>query len=132
MMGMIRTPNVGVVADLFQLHASGANFEEVRKLGADRIVSVTVSDAPADKPAGECSQADRLLPGETGVIELPSILVALAEIGYDGPITPAVAPEQIKSMKREQIVRTAGERLTQAWNTAGLSPTGKLSATVKK
>jgi sugar phosphate isomerase/epimerase len=132
MMGMIRTPNVGVVADLFQLYQGGANFDEVRKLGADRIISMIVSDAPADKSAAECDDADRLLPGETGVIDLPSVLVSLAEIGYDGPITPSVAPQRMKAMKREQIVRTAGERLTQAWNTAGLSPAGKLPATVKK
>jgi sugar phosphate isomerase/epimerase len=121
------------VADLFQLHLIGSSFDEVRKLGAERIVSVIVSDAPADKPAAECHDADRLLPGETGgVIDLPSVLVSLAEISYEGPITPAVAPERIKTMKREQIVRTAGERLTQAWNSAGLSPAGKLAAAVKK
>jgi sugar phosphate isomerase/epimerase len=132
MMGMIRTPNVGVVADLFQLHLSGGSFDDIRKLGADRIVSVVVSDAPAEKPAAECSETDRLLPGETAAIDLPAVLVSLAEIGYDGPITPAVAPEQTKGMKREQIVRTAGDRLTQAWNTAGLTPAGKLSPAVKK
>jgi sugar phosphate isomerase/epimerase len=132
MMGMIRTPNVGVVADLFELHLTGHSFEEVRKLGAERIIAVVVSDVAADKPAAECNDSDRLLPGETGAIDLPSILVSLAEIGYDGPITPAVAPAHTKNMKRELIVRTAGERLTQAWNTAGLSPAGKLSATLKK
>jgi sugar phosphate isomerase/epimerase len=132
MLGMIRTPNVGAVVDLFELHLTGHSFEEVRKLAADRIVAVIVSDAPADKPAAECDDTDRLLPAETGVIDLPAVLVSLAEMGYDGPITPAVAPQQTKTMKREQTVRTAGERLSQAWNSAGLNAAGKLSPAVKK
>jgi sugar phosphate isomerase/epimerase len=132
LLGMTRAANVGVVADLFELYIGGSNFEEVRKLGAERIVSVIVSDAPADKPGPQCDHADRLLPVETGTIDLPSVLVSLAEMGYDGPITPAVDPTRMKSMKREEIIRTAGQRLTQAWNTAGLSPAGKLMAAVKK
>jgi sugar phosphate isomerase/epimerase len=132
MMGMIRTPNVGIIADLFQLHVTGATFDELHKLGAERIVSVTVSDAPQDKAAADCTDADRLLPGETGAIDLPAALVSLAEMSYDGPITPSVAADRIKGIKREQIVRTAGELLTKAWTTAGLSPAGKLPAAVKK
>jgi hypothetical protein len=58
--------------------------------------------------------------------------VALAEINYDGPLTPSVSVAQTQGMKREQIVKTAGERMTTAWTTAGLSPAGKLAATVKK
>lgn len=133
MMGMIRNTNVGVVADLFQLHLTGGNFDDLRKLGAQRIVSVIASDAPADKPAADCTDADRLLPAETGgAIDLSAVLVSLAEIGYDGPITPSAAALRVKGMRREQIVRTAGQRLTQAWNTAGLTPAGKLPAAVKK
>jgi sugar phosphate isomerase/epimerase len=132
MMGMIRTPNVGIVADLFQLHITGATFDELRKLGAERIISIVVSDAPQDKAAADCTDSDRLLPGETGTIDLPAVLVSLAEINYDGPITPAAAADRVKGTKREQIVRTAGERLTQAWTTAALTPAGKLPAAVKK
>ncbi|HZZ26972.1 MAG TPA: TIM barrel protein [Pirellulales bacterium] len=127
LVGMIRATNVGVVADLFELHVVGSNFSEVSKLGAEKIISVIVSDAPADKPAADCEQSDRLLVGETGTIDFPAVLVSLAELGYDGPITPAVGQPGIKGMKREQIVRTAGERLAQAWTAAGLNAAGKLS-----
>jgi sugar phosphate isomerase/epimerase len=132
LVGMIRAANVGVVADLFELHATGASFDDVRKLGAEKIVSMVVSDVSAEKPSTECDEADRLLPGENGAIDLPATLVALAEIGYDGPITPATSAHSVKGMKREQIVRTAGERLGHAWTTAGLSPAGKLVPAVKK
>jgi sugar phosphate isomerase/epimerase len=131
LIGMIRTPNVGVVADLFEMHISGSTMEDARKLG-DRIVSVVISDAPADKAGADCTEADRLLPGETNAIDVAAALVALAEINYDGPLTPSVSVAHTQGMKREQIVKTAGERITAAWTTAGLSPAGKLAATVKK
>ncbi len=131
MIGMIRVANVGAVIDLFALHASGGTLDEVRKLGAGKIVSVLVSDAPADKSAAECADADRLLPGETGAIDLTATLAALAEMNYDGPITPAASPQSTKGQKRDQIVKTAGERLTAAWNAAGISPSGKLSPAKK-
>jgi sugar phosphate isomerase/epimerase len=131
LVGMIRMPNVGAVVDLFALHASGGTLDEVRKLGAGKIVSVLASDAPADKSPTELLDADRLLPGENGTIDLMATLTALAELGYDGPITPAVSPQSTKGQKRDQIVKTAGERLTAAWNAAGISPSGKLAPAKK-
>ncbi len=129
LVGMIRTSNVGIVVDLFEMHAVGSSFDEARKLG-DRIVSVIVADAPPDKVAGALEDVDRLLPGESGTIDVPAVLTALSEIGYDGPITPSVAPAHTKGMKRDQIVKTAGERLTQAWTAAGLTPGAKKAAAV--
>jgi len=131
LVGMIRTANVGVVADLYELHVTGMSFDEVRKLGNEKIIAVILSDAPADKPAADCEDGDRLMPGESGTIDATPILAGLAEIGYDGPITPSVAAAHTKGMKRDQIVKLAGERLTQAWNAAGLNAAGKL-APVKK
>ncbi len=127
LVGMVRSPNVGIVADLFTMHISGAGVEDLRKLGGERIVSVVISDAPADKPAADCTPADRLLPGETGTIDLAGALNALAELGYDGPITPAAAPEALRGIKRDQLIKLAGDRLTQAWTAAGLTPAGKLA-----
>ncbi len=129
LVGMIRTSNIGVAVDLFEMHVVGNGFEEARKVG-DRIVSVILADAPADKPAASLQDTDRLLPGENGTIDVPAVLVALTELGYDGPITPSVSSANTKGMKRDQIVKTAGERLTQAWTAAGLSPTGKRAAAV--
>ncbi len=132
LVGMVRSANVGVVVDLYELHAGAGTFDEVRKLGREKIVAAILSDAPANKSPAECVPSDRLLPGETGTIDLAATLVALGELGYDGPITPAVSPQQAKGMKREQIVRTAGERIGQAWSAAGLNAAGKLAAAAVK
>jgi sugar phosphate isomerase/epimerase len=131
LISMIRAANVAAVVDLFEIHASGSSFDDVKKLGK-RIASVIVADAPAEKSGADCNDDDRMLPAENGAIDLAAVLVTLAEMDYDGPITPSVSPENSKGLKREQIVKTAGERLTQAWTTAGLSPAGKLSAALKK
>jgi sugar phosphate isomerase/epimerase len=132
LVGMIRSAHVGAVVDLFQLHAAGGNFDEARKLGGEKIVSVIVADATADKAGADCDETDRLLPGENGTIDLAAALVGLAEIGYEGPITPSASKPSIAGLKREQIVKLAGERLTQGWTTAGLSPAGKLPAVAKR
>ncbi len=132
LLGMVRAANVGAVVDLFELHAEGKTFDDIAKLGAEKFVAIIASDAPSDKAATEWTAEDRLLPGENGAIDLPAVLVALAEMGYDGPITPAVSATHTKGMKRELIVRTAGERLQQAWTAAGLNAAGKLAAAAAK
>jgi sugar phosphate isomerase/epimerase len=131
MLGMIRTTNIGAVVDLFALHASGGSLDEVRKLGAGKIVSVLMSDAPADKAPADCGEADRLLPGENGAIDATAALTMLAEIGYEGPLTPAASAHSTKGQKRDLIVKTAGERLAQAWAAAGLGASGKLAPAKK-
>src|SRR5690606_30412814 len=103
-----------------------------RKLDGDKIISVVVSDLPAEKAPTECSAADRLLPGETSTIDLTATLSLLADLGYAGPITPAVAAEQTVGMKREDIEKTAGQRLKDAWTAAELNPAGKRGAMTKK
>ncbi|MCC7083517.1 MAG: sugar phosphate isomerase/epimerase [Pirellulales bacterium] len=127
LVGMIRRPNVGAVVDLFEIYAGGGSIDEVRKLEGGKIVSVIASDMPADKSPTDCDENDRLMPAETGVIDLSAALVVLAELGYDGPVTPAISSEHSTGMKREQIVKIAGERLKQAWDAAGLNLAGKLT-----
>jgi sugar phosphate isomerase/epimerase len=131
LLGMSGQPNLGVAVDLWQLHVSGAGIDALRKLSAVQIVTVNVADAPADLTAETATDESRLLPGETGTIDTAAALVALAEIGYDGPVTPRPHPSQFAGQKREQIVRRAGQALDAAWKAAGLTATGKLVAPVK-
>ena len=68
------------------------------------------------------------MPGESGVIDLASALVTLAEWNYAGPLSPAPHESQTAGKSREAIAKAAGAALEQAWKTAGLSPGGKLAA----
>jgi sugar phosphate isomerase/epimerase len=131
LVNMIRAPNVGAVVDPWQIHAAGSSLDDVRKLSADRIVAAYLSDAPPDADPAALTEADRLLPGETGKIDSAAILTTLVEIGFDGPISPRAHRDRLAGMRREQIVKLAGERVDQAWKAAGLSPAGKLSPAKK-
>ncbi|HEY2838028.1 MAG TPA: sugar phosphate isomerase/epimerase [Pirellulales bacterium] len=120
--------NVGMVVDLFDLHVAGGSIEDLRKVGAARLVGVLLADAPTETPAQQCLPAQRLLPGETGAIDSTAALVLLAELGYDGPVTPTAHPDQLKGLRREAAVKRVGEAMDRVWKAAGLNALGKLSS----
>jgi len=119
--GMVRAANVGVIVDAWQLHAAGSSLDDVQKLGGKPIVAVILSDAPAEVPPADLTDAQRLLPGETGAIDSAALLSRLAALGFDGPVTPRMHRSQIHGMRRDQLVKLAGERMKQAWTGAGLT-----------
>ena len=130
LLGMTPAKNLGVSLDLWHLWASGGSFDVVRtKLKPEQIVAVQLADVadPGAEPEGQ-PVASRRLPGETGTIDTPAVLTALAELGYSGPVTPLPHSSQFAGLRRDQIVKLTGERLDAAGKAAGLSPAGKLSA----
>lgn len=131
LLSMVGEANVGMVVDAWDMWASGQSLEAVRKIGGERIVAVFVADAPENVTPGEVESTLRLMPGQTGVVNLTAVLETLAEAGYEGPITPAPHPSQLQGMGREAIVKLAGQRLDEAWKAAGLSPAGKRLAARK-
>jgi sugar phosphate isomerase/epimerase len=125
LLAMAGGKNVGVAVDLFDLWSCYSSFEAVRQTKA-KIVAVFVADAPTGVEPADALQDQRLLPGETGVIDTSAVLTALGETGYDGPVVPLPHPARFKQTGRQQIFKLAGEKLDQAWKAAGLSPLGKL------
>ncbi|HKD37226.1 MAG TPA: sugar phosphate isomerase/epimerase [Pirellulales bacterium] len=126
LVNMVRAANVGAVVDPWQIHAAAGQFDDIRKLAKERIVAVYLSDAPTEVEPASLAETDRLLPGETGKIDSAAVLAMLAEIGFDGPVSPRAHRDRLVGMRREQIVKLAGERVDQAWKAAGLTPGGKL------
>jgi sugar phosphate isomerase/epimerase len=126
---MVPAQNLGVTVDLWQLWASSGSIDLLRKLKPQQLVAVYVSDVanPGTEPEKQ-PLASRRLPGETGTIDVAAALSTLAEMGYAGPITPLPDSSQFAGMRRDAIVKLAGEKLDAAWKAAGLSPTGKLAA----
>jgi sugar phosphate isomerase/epimerase len=125
---MIGTANLGVVLDTWHWHLSGGTLEALRSLSAEKIVTVCVADADADTTAANARSESRLLPGESGAIDIPAVLAALAELRYDGPVTPAPDRSQFTAQGRQQIVKEAGAALDRVWKAAGLNTAGKLAA----
>ncbi len=126
LVNMISQTNLGIVLDLYQVYVAANTLDDVKKLSPERIIAVYLSDAPADPPREELAANQRLLPGETNQIDSSLALTFLAELDYDGPVTPAAHRDQTQAMKRDELVRLAAERLDTAWKSAGLDPEGKL------
>lgn len=119
--------NIGLWLDVWQVWASGASLDEMRgKLVKGQVVAVSLSDGDSSLPDRSDPQSRRL-PGETGVIDAVALLSTLAEISYDGPVTAVPGPANL-SMRRDQLVKLMGEKLDGIWKAAGLSPSGKISA----
>ena len=53
-------------------------------------------------------------------------MVALAELGYDGPVTYAPDRSVFSGMRRDPIVKKVSDILSRAWEAAGLTLDGKL------
>jgi sugar phosphate isomerase/epimerase len=122
LLGLVATAHerIGAVVDAWALHVTGEPLDMIGKVPAGRIVEVRLSDAPQDTTAADLTTAERLMPGETGVIPLGPVLQAAAAAGFDGPATPYAARSTLAGRGREKIVRLAGERMEQAWREAGL------------
>jgi sugar phosphate isomerase/epimerase len=121
--------NVGLWLDVWQIWASGGSVDEARaKLRRGQVTAVSLSDAAEPDAADRYEAETRRLPGETGAIDSAAVLGSLAELDYDGPVTPVPGRKQILSMRRDQLIKLSGQKLDAAWKAAGLSPAGKLAA----
>ena len=111
---------VGVVVDPFAMHVAGEPLTMLKDVPSEKFIELRVSDAPAGGDAASLAVADRLLPGETGTINLVELLKATEQAGFDGCVTPWAARKTLAGKGREKIVRAVGERLQKAWAEAGL------------
>jgi 2-keto-myo-inositol isomerase len=111
---------VGAVADAWAFHVTGEPLALIEKTPKGRLVEVRLSDAPRDLAKAELVHGQRLMPGETGVIDMAAVLTHAKAAGFDGPVTPWADRSTLAGRGREKIVKLAGDRLETAWKDAGL------------
>ena len=111
---------VGAVVDAWALHATGESLDVIGKVPKGRIVEVRLSDAPREVAGRDLVHAQRLMPGETGVINGAAVLSHAKAAGFDGPVTPWADRAALVGRGREKIVKLAGDRLEAIWKEAGL------------
>ena len=132
LVNMVDSPNMGMLLDVWDLVACGGSADTIRSLPLEQIVAVQVAEMPADVPLSELDEKSRLLPdAESGRVNVPAMLATLAEIGYQGPVTPKPSRGIFHTRRREIVVRQTAEALDNVWKAAGLSPEGKLAAPVE-
>jgi sugar phosphate isomerase/epimerase len=78
---------IGVLLDCFHWYCAGERAADIEALPLHRCIVVHVNDAIPDRPVDMQVVSERLLPGESGVIDLAAFFDALRTIGYDGPVT---------------------------------------------
>ncbi len=105
--------NCGLLLDAWHWHCAGGARGELHGLGRGFLVHVHVNDAPSGIPRAELVDNRRKLPGATGVIDLDGFMQALADAGYDGPVTAEPFDAELNALSAEAAAaRTA--RATRA------------------
>ncbi len=115
------TGNVGLLLDCFHWYTSHGTLDDVAHLTADQIVYVHVNDAVAGRTADEQIDNQRMLPGETGVIDITGFLQALDRIGFAGPVAVEPFNARVNALPPPERVQAAGASLGHVWSKAGLS-----------
>jgi sugar phosphate isomerase/epimerase len=116
----IGTGNVGLLLDAYHWYTAGGTLADLARLTDAAIVDVHVNDAPAGVPLDKQLDGVRGLPGETGVIGVPTFLRAIAAIGYTGPVMVEPFSQRVRELPPEDAVRVTGEALNKVWREAGL------------
>ncbi len=106
----VKSGNAGIVLNARHWYLSGGNMERLKEITSDRIVYTWIGDVSPEKSEG------RYLPGETGVVNLQSFLEVLAEIGYEGPVTPEMPERNLVTLPEEIAVRLLGGSTLRVWN----------------
>ena len=113
-------PSVGVIVDAWALHVTGEGLDVIGKAPRGRIVEVRLSDAPREVRGVDLHANQRLMPGDTGVIDAAAVLTRARDAGFEGPVTPWADRSALTGRGREKIVKLAGDRMEAAWRDAGL------------
>ncbi len=103
--------NLGLLLDSWSWMVGGGEFDKLRALRGEQIVSVRLADLPAGAELSAIGEEQRLLPGEGGTIDNAALLGVLDEIGFDGPVAVAPWPGLSKGQKREETVKKASAAL---------------------
>jgi sugar phosphate isomerase/epimerase len=116
-------PNVGLLMDAWHLFTSGATLADLASLRAQDIVHVHINDAPPGVPFDKVIDTARHLPLETGVLDLPGFMRALAAMGYDGPVVtePFNAPlNALAATDPTAAARQVSAAMDRLWDLSGL------------
>jgi sugar phosphate isomerase/epimerase len=118
--------NIGVVADSWHLHAADETIDAVLAFGVENVVWVHVADLPegAVLDRGTMIDSERGLPGPRGAVQSSSLLGALSERGYDGPVTaePLAKCRSLAGSSPAEAARKAAEALKSIWPTGNGKP----------
>lgn len=109
------TGNVGLLLDIWHLYTSYGLTSQVRELHSSDVVVVHINDAPVGLDVDAQIDNQRALPGETGVLDIGGFMQALAEIGYDGPVTAEPFSQRVRDMAPDDAVAATAAAVKSVW-----------------
>lgn len=117
----VGTGNVGLLLDCWHWYTCLGSLADIRTLDPSDVVHVHVNDAPAGIDVTDQIDNVRMLPSETGVIDLVGFLKELKDMGYEGPVSPEPFSQRVREMPAVEAIRETHEGLDKAWKAAGLN-----------
>ncbi|MGE0760074.1 MAG: hypothetical protein AB7O38_23880, partial [Pirellulaceae bacterium] len=102
--------------------------DQLKSLGADRIVSVRMAEAPPDVTSGPITDQQRLNPTLTGSVDNGSVIALLHEMGYKGSVSADPHPASFSGMTRDAIVQKCSVALDELLKTVGIVRSPRVAA----
>jgi len=106
--------NLGIVVDVWDWTVGGGTAELLDGLTANQIVDVRLADLPVGFDAETVEDADRLVPGSTGTVDVGSFIRVLSSMQYKGPVTAVPHGSQLDGRKKDAVVQTLAESIDRA------------------
>lgn len=116
----IGTGNIGLLLDCFHWYTAHGTLEDLATLHADDLVYIHLNDARPGRTADEQIDNQRLLPGESGLIDISGFLQAVQRTGFAGPVAVEPFKSEMHDLPAAERVQLAAESLGQVWQAAGL------------
>ena len=113
-------PNMGLLLDCFHWYTSHGSVAELTALTASQVVYVHINDAVPEVEVDEQLDDVRLLPGESGVIDISAFLEALDTIGYSGPVAVEPFSAAVAAAPARDRVGLAASSLHSVFAATGL------------
>jgi sugar phosphate isomerase/epimerase len=117
----IGTGNVGLLLDCFHWYTAHGTVKDLARLRADQVVYVHLNDARAGRAVDEQIDAERSLPGASGVIDVVAFLHALRRMAYAGPVAVEPFDDTLRALSPAERVHAVADSLRTVWSRAGLT-----------
>jgi sugar phosphate isomerase/epimerase len=119
--------NVGLLVDSFHWYTSGGTIMDLASIPIEMIVHVHINDAPGHPQGGAMPREEqqdmvRLLPGDSGVIDIVGFLKTLAAVGYDGPLAVETFSAQLNALPPQESAALAATAVHNAMQAAAVKP----------
>jgi sugar phosphate isomerase/epimerase len=113
--------NVGLLLDTWDWVVGEGAMEELRKVPVEKLVAVRLGTLNSEAEAAKAASSDRVLPEQEGALNHVEVIKHLAEIGFEGPVSPSASNQSYKGQTRESIVQRAQEAVDGISKEAGLA-----------